>query len=44
MQAECEVQLGNAAAAKPFIDKGLRRVRAGLNALGANPTLTDIYA
>jgi starch-binding outer membrane protein, SusD/RagB family len=41
MQAECEVQLGAAAAAKPFIDKV--RVRAGLNALGANPTLTDIY-
>jgi len=41
MQAECEVQLGNAAAAKPFIDQV--RTRAGLNALAANPTLTDIY-
>ncbi len=42
MQAECNVQLGNAAAAKPFIDQV--RVRAGLAGLSANPTLDDIYA
>ncbi|MEO7211476.1 RagB/SusD family nutrient uptake outer membrane protein [Mucilaginibacter sp.] len=41
MQAECNVRLGNAAAAKPFIDQV--RQRAGLGALAANPTLTDIY-
>jgi len=41
MEAECNVQLGNAAAAKPFIDQV--RVRAGLPQLAANPTLTDIY-
>lgn len=41
MQAECNVRLGNAAAAKPFMDQV--RVRAGLPALTANPTLTDVY-
>jgi hypothetical protein len=41
MQAECNVRLGNATAAKPFIDQV--RVRAGLSALAAAPTLTDIY-
>ena len=41
MQAECNVRLGNAAAAKPFVDQV--RQRAGLGALAANPTLTDIY-
>lgn len=41
MTAECHVRLGNATAAKPFIDAV--RQRAGLNALDANPTLTDIY-
>jgi hypothetical protein len=41
MQAECNVRLGNPAAAKPFIDQV--RQRAGLNALAANPTLADIY-
>ena len=41
MQAECDVQLGNAGAAKPLVDQV--RTRAGLNALAANPTLTDIY-
>ncbi len=41
MQAECNVRLGNAGAAKPFID--MVRVRAGLNPLAANPTLDDIY-
>jgi len=41
MMAECNVQLGNPGAAKPFIDQV--RVRAGLPALTANPTLTDIY-
>lgn len=41
MMAECNVRLGNAGAAKPFIDEV--RVRAGLNALAANPTLEDIY-
>ena len=41
MMAECNVQLGNAAAAKPFVDQV--RVRAGLAALAADPTLDDIY-
>jgi hypothetical protein len=41
MMAECNVHLGNAGAAKPFIDQV--RERAGLSALAANPTLTDIY-
>ncbi len=41
MKAECNVRLGNAAAAKPFIDEV--RVRAGLAGLAANPTLDDIY-
>ncbi|WP_289664330.1 RagB/SusD family nutrient uptake outer membrane protein [Flavobacterium panacagri] len=41
MMAECNARLGNAAAAKPFIDQ--IRVRAGLNALDHNPTLEDIY-
>jgi hypothetical protein len=41
MQAECNVRLGNAAAAKPFIDQV--RVRAGLSALAGNPTLDNIY-
>ncbi|SFC60789.1 RagB/SusD family nutrient uptake outer membrane protein [Flavobacterium phragmitis] len=41
MMAECHARLGNAAAAKPFIDQ--IRVRAGLNALDHNPTLDDIY-
>jgi len=41
MQAECNVRLGNPGAAKPFIDQV--RVRAGLSALAANPTLDDIY-
>jgi hypothetical protein len=41
MQAECNVRLGNAAAAKSFIDQV--RVRAGLPVLAANPTLTNIY-
>jgi starch-binding outer membrane protein, SusD/RagB family len=41
MQAECNLRLGNATAAKPFIDQV--RLRAGLNALVANPTLDDIY-
>jgi hypothetical protein len=41
MEAECNLRLGNAGAAKPFID--MVRVRAGLNPLAANPTLDDIY-
>ncbi|MDB5129375.1 RagB/SusD family nutrient uptake outer membrane protein [Mucilaginibacter sp.] len=41
MQAECNVRLGNAAAAKPFIDAV--RQRAGLGALAAAPTLDNIY-
>lgn len=41
MKAECNVRLGNAAAAKPLVDEV--RVRAGLTALAANPTLDDIY-
>lgn len=41
MKAECNVRLGNDAAAKPFID--MVRDRAGLSALAANPTLDNIY-
>ena len=41
MMAECNVRMNNAAAAKPFIDQV--RVRAGLTALSADPTLEDIY-
>ena len=41
MMAECNVRLGNSGAAKSFIDS--IRLRAGLDALGANPTLDDIY-
>lgn len=41
MTAECHVRLGNAGAAKPFIDAV--RQRAGLDVLAADPTLTDIY-
>ncbi|WP_343613054.1 RagB/SusD family nutrient uptake outer membrane protein [Flavobacterium sp.] len=41
MIAECNTRLGNAGAAKPFIDQ--IRQRAGLNALDHNPTLDDIY-
>ncbi|SDK17359.1 Starch-binding associating with outer membrane [Flavobacterium noncentrifugens] len=41
MKAECNVRLGNAAAAKPYID--MVRQRAGLSALAANPTLDNIY-
>jgi starch-binding outer membrane protein, SusD/RagB family len=41
MKAECNVRLGNGAAAKPFVDDV--RIRAGLTGLGANPTLDDIY-
>ncbi len=41
MEAECNVRLGNASAAKPFVDQV--RARAGLNPLPASPTLTDIY-
>lgn len=41
MKAECNVRLGNAAAAKPFIDPV--RQRAGLGTLATNPTLDDIY-
>lgn len=41
MKAECNVRLGNAAAAKAFIDPV--RQRAGLGILAANPTLDDIY-
>lgn len=41
MTAECHVRLGNAGAAKPFVDA--IRQRAGLDALAANPTLTNIY-
>jgi len=41
MMAECNVRLGNAGAAKPFIDQ--IRERAGLSPLAANPTLVDIY-
>jgi hypothetical protein len=41
MKAECNVRLSNAAAAKPDIDAV--RIRAGLAALAAPPTLDDIY-
>jgi hypothetical protein len=41
MKAECNVRLGNPAAAKPFIDPV--RQRAGLDILATNPTLDDIY-
>ena len=41
MKAECNVRLGNTAAAKPFADEV--RQRAGLGALAADPTLEDIY-
>ncbi len=41
MKAECNVRMGNAAAAKPDVDA--IRKRAGLNALAAAPTLMDIY-
>lgn len=41
MMAECQVRLGNGAAAKPYVD--MVRERAGLEALAANPTLEDVY-
>jgi hypothetical protein len=41
MKAECHIRLGNSGAAKPFVDA--IRVRAGLGALTANPTLDDVY-
>lgn len=41
MMAECNVQLNNAGAAKPFVDAV--RQRAGLDGLAGNPTLEDIY-
>ncbi|MBW4358997.1 RagB/SusD family nutrient uptake outer membrane protein [Flavobacterium taihuense] len=41
MTAECNVRLGNAAAAKPLVDAV--RQRSGLTALAADPTLIDIY-
>jgi hypothetical protein len=41
MKAECNLRLGDAAAAKSFID-AVRR-RAGLAVLASNPTLTDVY-
>lgn len=41
MQAECNVRLGNAGAAKPLVDA--IRQRAGLGALAASPTLDNIY-
>ncbi|MCP2026577.1 hypothetical protein L1276_001721 [Flavobacterium sp. HSC-32F16] len=41
MIAECNVRLGNAGAAKPFLDAV--RQRAGLDGLAANPTLDNIY-
>lgn len=41
MQAECHVRLGNASAAKPFVD--VVRQRAGLDPLENDPTLVDIY-
>ena len=41
MTAECNVRLGNSAAAKAPVD--LVRQRAGLGILVANPTLDDVY-
>lgn len=41
MIAECNVRLGNAPAAKPYVDQ--IRQRAGLGILASDPTLDDIY-
>jgi hypothetical protein len=41
MKAECNIHLGNAAAAKPFIDQV--RQRAGLGVLPSSPSLEDVY-
>lgn len=41
MIAECNVRLGNASAAKSFVDQ--IRQRAGLGILASNPSLDDIY-
>lgn len=41
MKAECYVRIGNAAAAKPFLDAV--KLRAGLTPRTVNPTLDDIY-
>lgn len=41
MKAECLTRLGQADAAKPFVDE--IRARAGLQALSTAPTLDDIY-
>ena len=41
MKAECLVRTGNASAAKPLVDE--IRERAGLDGLGSDPTLGDIY-
>jgi hypothetical protein len=41
MMAECNVRIGNPGLAKPFVDA--IRLRAGLSALDANPTLDNIY-
>ena len=41
MMAECQIRLGNASAAKPFVDEV--RIRASLTALTLNPTLEDVY-
>ncbi|MDH4461226.1 MAG: RagB/SusD family nutrient uptake outer membrane protein [Flectobacillus sp.] len=41
MKAECNLRLGDAISAKPFVDAV--RKRAGLTALASNPSLMDIY-
>ena len=41
MIAECNARLGNATAAKPYVDQ--IRQRAGLGILASDPTLDDIY-
>jgi hypothetical protein len=41
MKAECNLRLGDATSAKPFVDAV--RKRAGLTALAGNPSLVDIY-
>jgi starch-binding outer membrane protein, SusD/RagB family len=41
MKAECLVRTSQATLAKPLVD--VIRTRAGVDALSANPTLTDIY-
>ncbi|NMH27539.1 RagB/SusD family nutrient uptake outer membrane protein [Flavobacterium silvaticum] len=41
MKAECNLRLGNASTAKPFVDQV--RQRAGMAVLASDPSLMDIY-